>query len=385
VATQVALSLVLLFGALLFVRSLHNLLTVDAGFKPEGLITLTIDFSKAQYPKERRLAIYHELSDRLSAIPGIVSLAQAGSTPVSGSAWDNLVGPDAAPAATSGKESFFSQPGPGYFRTMGTPVIAGREFNDRDTPSSPKVAIVNQMFARTFFGGANPVGHTFHMAADAGQAEPSFQIVGLVRNTKYGELREDFRPIAFFPLAQEENPSPSAMFVLRTAGPPAPLISAAKLAVAALSPSFGIEFRQFSAQLQESLLQERLMATLSGGFGFLAALLATLGLYGVMAYMVAQRRNEIGVRIALGADRTRVIRLILREAILLLSLGITAGVILALWAGKATATLLFGLPPHDAVSLAAASALLITIALIASYLPARRAAALDPVTALRSE
>ena len=182
VTTQVALSLVLLFGALLFVRNLHNLLTVDAGFKPEGILTVGVDFSKAQYPTERRLAFDRDLLAHLSALPGVISAAQTSITPISGGTWNNLVAPDEKPAATSGKIAFFSQPGPGYFKTMGTPVLAGREFTDGDTPTSSKVAIVNEMFARTFFGGANPVGHTFHMAADAGQPEPVFQIVGLVKN-----------------------------------------------------------------------------------------------------------------------------------------------------------------------------------------------------------
>jgi putative ABC transport system permease protein len=384
VATQVALSLVLLVGALLFVRSLHNLLTTDPGFQPEGVLTVNIDFTRAQYPKERRLAVYRELSERLSALPGVLSVAQVGFTPVSGSGWDNSVGPDAAPAA-GGKEAFFNRASPGYFRTMGTRVLAGREFNKRDALSSPKVAIVNEMFARKFFGGANPVGRTFHLEAEAGKPEPLFQIVGLVRNTKYYELREDFKPLAFFPVAQDENPGPGATFVLRMAGSPRRLMNAAKTTVAAISSSIGIEFKSFSAQLEESLLRERLMATLSGGFGFLAGLLATLGLYGVIAYMVARRRNEIGVRIALGADRARVIRLVLSEAILLLAVGLVAGVVLALWAGRAAATLLFGLQPHDVVSLVAASVLLATITLVASYVPARRAAALDPMAALRDE
>lgn len=385
VVTQVALSLVLLFGALLFVRSLHNLLTIDAGFQPEGILAVGVDFSKAQYPAERRFAVYRELSDRLSALPGAVSAAQVSFTPVSGATWNNLVGANGAAAAGSGKLAFFNQASPGYFRTMGTRLIAGREFTDRDTLTSPKVAIVNEMFARKFFNGANPVGQAFRRAADAGHPEPLFEIVGLVSNTKYAELREEFRPIAFFPIAQNEIPGADATFVLRIAGPPGRLMSEAKTAVAAMNPAISIEFRPLSAQLQESLLREKLMAMLSGGFGFLAGLLATLGLYGVIAYMVARRRNEIGVRMALGADRTHVIRLVLREAVLLVGVGLTAGVVLALWAGKAAATLLFGLQPHDAVSLVAASALLTTIALIASYVPARRAAALDPIATLRNE
>jgi predicted lysophospholipase L1 biosynthesis ABC-type transport system permease subunit len=241
------------------------------------------------------------------------------------------------------------------------------------------------MFARKFFGGANPVGRTFHLEAEAGKPEPLFQIVGLVKNTKYYELREDFKPLGFFPIAQDEKPGAGATFVLRVAGSPGGVTKAAKAAVAGINPLMGIQFHSFSAQLEESVLRERLMAALSGGFGLLAGLLAMLGLYGVIAYMVARRRNEIGVRIALGADRARVTRLVLGEAILLVSVGLTVGMAIALWAGRAAAALLFGLAPRDPVSLFAAMALLTVIALIASYGPAHRAARIEPMAALREE
>ncbi len=385
VATQVALSLVLLVGALLFVRSLHNLLTTDPGFRSEGVMTVQIDFGKAQYPMTQRLAVYRDISDRLAAIPGVISSAQVGFTPVGGSGWDNMVGPDGTTAAASGKQGWFNRAGPGYFHTMGTRLVAGREFNERDTLSSPKVAIVNEMFARKFFGGANPVGRTFHLEAEAGKPEPLFQIVGLVKNTKYYELREDFKPLGFFPIAQDEKPGAGATFVLRIASSAGAVTKAAKAAVVGINPLMGIQFHSFSAQLEESVLRERLMAALSGGFGLLAGLLAMLGLYGVIAYMVARRRNEIGVRIALGADRARVIRLVLGEAILLVSVGLTVGMAIALWAGRAAAALLFGLAPRDPVSLFVAMALLTVIALIASYGPARRAARIEPMAALREE
>lgn len=385
VATQVALSLVLLVGSLLFVRSLHNLLSTDAGFAAEGVLAVNVDFARAHYPKERRLPVYRELRDHLSALPGVISAAQVWFTPVSGSGWNNDIGPDGAIAAGSGKESFFNRVGPAYFRTLGTALIAGRDFDDRDTLTSPKVAIVNEAFARKFFGGKNPVGHTFHQEAEAGKPEPLIQIVGLVRNTKYYQLREEFRPIGFFPIAQDDDPDPAATFVLRIAGSPGALMSAVKTSVASVSPAMGIEFRPLSAQLQDSLLRDRLMAALSAGFGLLAGLLATLGLYSVIAYMVARRRNEIGVRIALGAGRSQVIRLVLREAMLLLGVGLTAGIVISLWAGRAAATLLFGLRPYDPISMVAAIALLTAIALAASYAPARRAAALEPMMALREE
>lgn len=385
VTAQVALSLILLFGALLFVRSLHNLSTVQMGFRPERILSLDVDFGGIPYPMERRPAVYRELSERLAAVPGVASVAQVSFTPISGGRWDNIVAPDGVTAAAGGKSSFFNVASPGYFRTMGTPLEAGREFDSRDTLTSPKVAIVNEMFARTVFGGANPVGRTFHMAADAGRPEPSYQIIGLVRNTKYAELREDFKPIAFFCIAQDDDPRPSAAFVLRLAGPPGSVMNDAKAAVLAMNSSMGIQFRLLSAQLDESLLRERMMATLSGGFGFLASLLAMLGLHGVIVYLVARRRKEIGVRIALGADPTSVVRLVLHEALLPLGLGLAIGVAVARWAGQGAAALLFGLPPDDAMSLMAAGALLTALALIATYVPARRAAALDPIKTLRNE
>jgi putative ABC transport system permease protein len=376
---------VLLVGALLFVRSLRNLMTTDAGFKGEGVITVNIDFSKAKYPKKRRLPVMQELNEKLAGLPGVVSAAQTGFTPVSGSGWDNSIGPDGEVAAASGKESFFNRASPGYFRTMGTALVAGRDFDDHDTLTSPKVAIVNEKFAREFFGGKNPVGHTFHLEQEAGKPEPLIQIVGLVKNTKYYELREDFRPIGYFPIAQDDDPSNDASYVLRVAGSPSALMNSIKAAVASVNPTMGLQFQSFSEQLKESLLREQLMARLSGAFGLLAALLATMGLYGVIAYMVARRRNEIGVRIALGADRKRVIGLVLREALLLLAVGLPVGIIMAVLAGRAAAALLYGLQPYDPISLIAATCLLAVVALAASYGPARRAAAVEPMVALRSE
>ncbi len=385
VVTQVALSLVLLVGALLFVRSLYRLLTTDPGFESEGILTVNIDFSKAPYSAKQRFGVYRQLSEKLAAIPGVISAAQVAFTPLSGSGWNNNVGPDGAPAGDNGKDAWFNRVAPGYFQTMGTRLLAGRDFNQHDTLGSPKVAIVNEEFARKYFPGANPIGHTFHQQAPAGEPEPLFQIVGLVRNTKYYELREDFKPLGFFPIAQDENPVPDATLVLRLPSAPGSVMRSAKADVAAMSPSIAIQFRSFSAVLDDSVKAERLMATLSAAFGFLATLLATLGLYGVIAYMVARRRKEIGIRIALGADRAGVIRLVLREAALLLVIGLSAGIALSLWAGKFAEALLYGVKSRDTVSLVSAAILLGVIALLASFLPARRAAAEDPMAALRTE
>jgi predicted permease len=385
VAAQVSLSMVLLLGALLFVRSLHNLVTTEAGFQAEGVLAVQIDLGKAPVAKPRRQAVHDEITARIARLPGVRSAGQTWFTPLSGSRWDDSIGPDNTAAAASGKESFFNRASPGYFRTMGTALVAGRDFDDRDTLSAPKVAIVNQTFARKFFGGVNPVGRTFHIDADAGKPEPLIQIVGEVKDAKYYELREEFLPVAFLPVAQEAGPGRGLVDVVRTQGPPGRLIESIKAAVAEVSPAIELEFSSLSGQVDDSLLRERLMATLSGGFALLAALLATLGLYSVVAYTVVARRSEIGVRMALGADRTRVIRLVMAEAVVLLAGGLTAGLLISLWAGRAAESMLFGLKSHDPASMVAAIGLLSAITLLASFAPARRAAALHPMTALREE
>ncbi len=383
VAGQVALSLVLLVGALLFVGSLRKLLVVDAGFRPEGIVSVDLDLRRPHYSKERLTLVYRELQERLRSRPGVLSVAQVDMTPVSGSGWNESVWADGSTAAH--QTCWFNRASPGYFHTMGTALVAGRDFNDRDTLGSTKVAIINQMFAKKIFGDGNPVGRSFRVEGPAGKPDLVYQVAGVVRNTKYYELREDFLPIAFFPSAQAEDPDAGVTFVLRAAGPLAETFRGVKSAVAEVNPGIDIQFRALTAQLQESLLRDRLMATLAGAFGLLAGLLATLGLYGVIAYMVERRRNEIGIRMALGADRGTVIRMVLGEAALLLVVGLVVGTGLSLWAGRAAATLLFGLKPHDPAALASAIGLLAAVALIASYGPARRAAGVEPMRALREE
>jgi len=210
-------------------------------------------------------------------------------------------------------------------------------------------------------------------------------VVGLVKDTKYGHLKEDARSIAFFPAAQEANPDPGAQILVRSNAPLVSIISSVKRVILEANPDIDLDFKVFKTQINESLLQERLMATLSGFFGFLAALLATIGLYGVMSYMVAQRQNEIGIRMALGANGRDVLRMILREAGLLLVIGLGAGTALAVAAGRAATSMLYGLKPHDPITMALAIASLAAVALVASYVPALRAARLEPMVALRDE
>jgi putative ABC transport system permease protein len=385
VVTQVALSLVLLTGALLFVRSFRNLITRDPGFKAEGILAIDVDLRKASVLKDNRLKVYRGLVEKFSAIPGVLSAAQVDSTPVSGESWDQNVGIGGEVAATSHKKAWFNHVSPNYFHTMGTRLLAGRDFDDHDRLGAKKVVIVNEQFTSKYLPGRNPLGQTFRMDADAGKPEPTFEIVGVVQNTKYEALREDFRPIGFFPIAQNDDIPSGTTFVLHVAGPPASVARSVKASVAQVSPLAGLEIHSFSTQLADSLLRERLMATLSAGLGLLAALLATLGLYGVIAYMVARRRKEIGIRMALGSDRGQVVGLVLREAAVLLAIGLSVGVAISLWAGRLAESMLFGVKSRDLLSLSMACALLGAIALLASYLPARRAAAADPMTALRIE
>jgi predicted permease len=321
--------------------------------------------------------------ERLQTTPGVLSAAQVLLRPIGDGGWDE----DTWAEGSTGKHinCFFNRAGPNYFRTMRTPFVSGRDFNDHDTLSAPEVAIINEAFAGKIFGGVNPLGRSFRLAGPAGQLDPIFQVVGVVRNTKYFEIREDFLPTAFFPIAQDDNPRTGTTFVVRSAGSSGAVLRSIKSEVAQVHPGVGIEFHNLSAGIQDSLLRDRLMAMLAGAFGILAGMLATLGLYGVISYMVTRRRNEIGVRLALGADRGRVVALVLREAVLLLAVGLVIGTGLALWVGQAATALLFRLKPYDPPSIAGAALLLSAVALLASGWPALQASRLDPMSALREE
>jgi len=383
VVAQMAMSLVLLAGALLFVRSLQKLLAVDPGFRPEGIVAVSVDYRAAHYPNTRMAEVRRQTLERLLIRTGAISAGQVAMTPISGSGWDQNVWADGSSGPRV--DGMFNRVGPGYFRTMGTSFMAGRDFNEHDNLTATKVAIVNEEFAKKIFHGQNPVGRSFRREESADKPDSLFLVVGLVRNTKYYELREDFRPIAFVPADQDEEPGPGGTFVLRTNAALGVFYREAEEAIDDVHPGLGIDFAVLTAQIKESLMRDRLMAALAGAFGLLAGVLAVLGLYGVIAYMVARRRNEIGVRIALGASRAQVIGLILREAVLLLAVGLTLGTALAVWAGQAAESLVYGLKLRDPVTLGGAVALLAIVALLASYGPAWRASLLQPMDALRDE
>jgi putative ABC transport system permease protein len=279
----------------------------------------------------------------------------------------------------------FNAIGPAYFRTMATPILAGRDFDERDVQNSRRVVIVTEQFARKFFEGRSPIGRTFQIEEGAGVERPVYEIVGLVKDAKYTDLREEFTPIAFVAATQQEKIDPYLQIVLRSGAPLETLTSAVTTAVSAAQPGAILEFQTLTALIRDSLLRERLMAMLSGFFGLLAGLLATIGLYGVMSYMVERRRNEIGIRIALGADRNMVIRMIMREAATLLVVGLAIGGLAAVGAARWASALLFGLRPGDPLTLGTGILALTLVAIVASYVPAWRASRLEPTAALREE
>ncbi|MDQ3917083.1 MAG: ABC transporter permease, partial [Acidobacteriota bacterium] len=384
VVTQVALSLVLVAGALLFSRSLTKLATQDAGLRRDGVLVTRVDLSPLGLPAERRLAFRRELLERIRAVPGVESAAEANVLPLSGSSWSNKTWMDGADPADA-QASFFNRVSPDYFKTMGVALLAGRDFGDEDAPGAPKVAVVNETFARRLTAGENPLGRRLRVEATPGSPEAVYEIVGLVKDSKYRSLREGFVPAVYLPASQSPRPGDGAQFLVRTKTAPAALAPSVKRAIGEVSPDITIVSRVFQTEVESSLLRERLMATLSGSFGLLALVLACIGLYGVMSYGVAVRTNEIGIRLALGAQGRDVLRLILREAVLLVVVGVAAGLPAALAAARLASDLLYGVTPADPVSLSLAVLLMLAVATLASYLPARRATRVDPMVALRYE
>jgi len=382
VVAQVALSLVLVVGAVLFVRSLRNLMTLDAGFQQNGILVVNLDLRRAGVPEERRTAVFADITARLSGMPGVTSAAQVSIMPVSGSGWNNTIVVDGKPQKDPVN---INQVSAAYFRTMGTPLLAGRDFDEHDTPGAEKSVIVTQLFARKFFPGRNPIGQVFQIDDRPGEPRPLHRIVGVVKDTKYTDLREEISPLFYYAASQEEKPDPYLQVVMRSTAPLPTITSEVTSAIGQVNSNIIVQFQTLPTMVRDSLLRERLMATLSGFFGALAALIATIGLYGVMSYTVARRRNEIGIRMALGADRRDVVRMVMREAGMLLAVGVVVGTGLAIAAARTAATLLFGLRPSDPATLAMAAAGLGAIAMLASYLPALRAARLQPTVALREE
>jgi predicted permease len=381
VVAQVALSLVMVLVALLFTLSLRNLTGVDTGFSVDNLVVTDIDFGGLAVPADRRLRLQRDLLDGVRSIPGVTSAAQVSMVPFSGWRARDEVRLEGRPQQLPASMNDVSAR---YFETMRTPLVAGRDFCDRDASGSPTVVIVNQTFARRYLGGAPVIGQRIQMRTGPRQWSTA-EIVGLVNDTTYVDLREPFQPIVYRAAAQERDPGTDLRVVLRSGLPLADVRSMVTKMVARHHPEITLSFRAVPAMVRETLLRDWLMATLSGFFGILAILLASIGLYGVMAYMVASRRHEIGIRLALGADRQSIIRMVMREAILLVAVGLGLGTLLATMASSAAKAMLFGLAPTNPLVLIVAIATLAATGAVATIIPALRAGRLQPTAALRED
>ena len=390
VAAQVALSLLLLVGAGLFVRTLRNLKTLDVGFVTDHLITFTVDPKLAGYEDKQTSALYREILDKLSALPGVQSAAATNDPELADNNWGrNITIAGYQPAEGDRMNVEWARVGPGYFSTLKMPLLAGREISDSDRVGTHKVAVVNESFARRYFGQPqNALGHYF--CGGAGQVTPDIEIVGVVKDVRHTTVRETPRRTVFLPYLQDTDPGHAYAFGLafyvRTWQDPKAAESTIRAAMQALDSKLVLDrFRTMQEQVDSNLSDERVIALLATSFGVLAALLAGIGIYGVLAYATAQRTRELGLRIAMGASRVDVVRLVVREALCLAGIGIAAGVPLSARLGRTVRDQLFGVSSHDLATLVAVSAMITAVAFASALLPARRAAKVDPMVALRYE
>jgi predicted permease len=354
---------------------------VDDGYHTDQVVTLALDPAQSGYKAEQLRSFYDQLSERVATLPGVKTATYADNLPMSGdfSRYGiEVPGYQAHP----GEEMAVlkNQIAPQFFATFGIPLLAGRDFSAQDTPESPKVVIVNESLARRFFGAESPLGRRITL-----ENYKDLEIVGVVADAKYRTLKEAVPQTAYLPFSQY-NTLRERTLCVRAAGEASALVAALRREVRGLDPQLPIfNVKTFAEQISESVSRERLVALLSSFFGFFALLLASLGLYGVMAYAVTRRTREIGIRMALGARAGNVLWLVLRETLLLVCVGVAVGLPLALAATRLTEGLLFGLTPNDPLTLALAVAVMVVIAALAGYLPARRAAQVDPLRALRHE
>jgi predicted permease len=384
VVAQVALSLLLLVGAGLFARSLYNLRVLDPGFQAERLVVFSLDPALSGYDEARVQAFAVRLQEELRGVPGVANAAPTTASLMSNSVWSRTVKIE----GRERKEGEDWNPqtaavAPGFMDTVGFKVVAGRDLAATDTKDAPKVVLVNEAFARYYMGGANPVGRRIGWGRPTDAFE--LEIVGLVKDAKINNMRDDVPKMVYVPLAQQERVSGFAFYV-RTSLPEAAVIPAVRQATARLDPQIPIyDLETMESQISESLFVERMVAVLSAAFGLLATLLAAVGPYGVMSYSVARRTREIGIRLALGAPRERVLTMVLSEVGVLGAWGLGLGLPLALALSRLLSAQLFGLPPHDPLTLAAATVLLGCVTVLAGLVPARRAMHVDPMLALRYE
>ena len=385
VAGQVALSLVLLVAAGLLLGSFARQTSIDPGFRGEGVLVVQVDAGRAGIAEGSRAEAFRALLERLRGVPGVRTAAMTGIIPLGNMAGSTLIHVDGyEPQNEDDATVWIDAASPRYFETIGTRMVAGRDFDASDTKSSPKVAIVNEAVAARFYAGKNPIGQTFALD-DKGNPGEKYEIVGVAKNAKYQSITEERSETIFFSAAQQTDGRSGTAYVLRTEGPTAAVIPAVRSAIKDMNGLITFSLGTLSELVDNSLARPRVLAKLSVFFGMLALLLAIVGLYGTMSYSVERRRSEIGVRIALGAARTRVLAMVLGEAGWMVFGGIVAGIAVAVGATRWISSLLYGVTPTDVTTYVLSGAILAVVALGASAVPAWRAARLDPMEALREE
>jgi predicted permease len=386
VIAQIALSLVLVMGAGLLLGSFRKLATLDPGFQRDGVLVVGVDLENAGYAAPTRGAVYGDLLRRFRALPGVRAASAAEIVPISGAAWNGHISVQGHITKRSDENQvYFNRVTDGFFGAMGTRLVAGRDFDQRDGSTTRPVAIINETVARRFFPGTSPLGKYYRPALHDSLGGP-VEIIGVVEDAKYQQLRESPRPTIYRPMAmQEARLSGYRQYELRTDGPVSALAPGVKRTVAEVNRAIAIDLTPLSQLIEGSLTRDRLMATLSGFFGAVALLLAMVGLYGTLSYNVARRRNEIGIRIALGAARARVVRLVLAEVAGMVVVGLTVGAAVAFASTRLVRSLLYGLSASDPTTMVVSVAILSIVAVAAGALPAWRAARVDPIAALREE
>jgi predicted permease len=379
VSAQIAVTLVLLFGGLLFLRTFRNLATQDIGVHERGVIVANVFFLDSTFPPEKRVAAFADLDARLRALPGTIALTDTYTTPLGGSFSDTDIEIDHRFVGNANVNIV----GRGYFETLGTPMLAGRDFDQRDVPESGRVAIVTKSFADAYLKGS-ALGKHFTIPDDIQRdGGTDYEVVGMIADQKYLDIRETHPKILFKASSQEKEPRSIRRYVLRSSGGVAPSIAGITATIASFDPTATMRYALLDTQVTEAMLQERLMARLSTIFGGVALLLAIVGLYGVVSYTVASRRAEIGVRVALGASRPRILTMILGDVGRIMAIGVIVGSVLALAASRGIGSLLFGLEADDMATLGIAAGVLLVAGFLSAAWPARRAAGVDPVSALR--
>jgi predicted permease len=375
VVVQIALSTVLVVGALLFVRTLRNLGEVDLGFDPD-LVVAEVDLRQTTVEPAARMQAFQRVVDDLARLPHVEGATETVIVPLSGADWNGQV---VGEIQGFGGEAHFNAVGVDYFRVTRTPLLKGRAFDRDDRPSATRVAIVNETFARRHFRNVDPIGRTF--LTDTGRV---YTVVGLAADTRFLDLGASAPPIAYLAAAQEMIPTPAALRVLVRTGPSTPTSTAALTrAIVGAVPAAGVSYHGLSRNIDTLLLLPRLLAWTSGLFGFLAVLIASIGIYGIMSYLVTRRRSEIGVRLALGARPGNVVRMIFGESALLLAMGVGFGTALAVVVLQPVAGLLYGVGPLDRLSFAVGTGALVLVALLSVWAPARSASSVAPIVALR--